>query len=151
MILIKTDLGDIINYRTHWRETLMIFKTLGKEFGHSIMALLNTSGIFRSFSSSSRKPRSMPLLIPSIIWWCKICQQILITIRGIALYVTLCACSKSELGGGNVRKPQKYTSSQQEGSWKLSEMFYARRSLVKRYDTFYKRYRKMSKIVQRSE
>ena len=29
-----------------------------------------------------------------------------------ALYVTLCACSKSELGGGNVRKPQKYTSSQ---------------------------------------
>ena len=31
----------------------------------------------------------------------------------IALYVTLCACSKSELGGGNVRKPQKYTSSQQ--------------------------------------
>ena len=39
----------------------------------------------------------------------------------------------------------------QEGSWKLSEMFYARRSLVKRYDTFYKRYRKMSKIVQRAE
>ena len=29
-----------------------------------------------------------------------------------ALYVTLCACSKSELGGGNVRKPQKYTYSQ---------------------------------------
>ena len=30
----------------------------------------------------------------------------------LALYVTLCACSKSELGGGNVRKPQKYTYSQ---------------------------------------
>ena len=29
-----------------------------------------------------------------------------------SVYVTLCACSKSELGGGNVRKPQKYTSSQ---------------------------------------
>ena len=39
----------------------------------------------------------------------------------------------------------------QEGSWKLSEMFYARSSLVKRDDTFYKRYRKMSKIVQRAE
>ena len=26
--------------------------------------------------------------------------------------MTLCACSKSELGGGNVRKPQKYTYSQ---------------------------------------
>ena len=36
----------------------------------------------------------------------------------LALYVTLCACSKSELGGGNVRKPQKYTSSQQ-GALKL--------------------------------
>ena len=33
-------------------------------------------------------------------------------IFGLALYVTLCACSKSELGGGNVRKPQKYTYSQ---------------------------------------
>ena len=31
-----------------------------------------------------------------------------------SVYVTLCACSKSELGGGNVRKPQKYTYSQQE-------------------------------------
>ena len=29
-----------------------------------------------------------------------------------SVYVTLCACSKSELGGGNVRKPQKYTYSQ---------------------------------------
>ena len=36
-------------------------------------------------------------------------------IFGLALYVTLCACSKSELGGGNVRKPQKYTYSQQSG------------------------------------
>ena len=29
-----------------------------------------------------------------------------------SVYVTLCACSKSELGGGNVRKRQKYTYSQ---------------------------------------
>ena len=29
----------------------------------------------------------------------------------------VCACSKSELGGGNVRKPQKYTSSQQWQWW----------------------------------
>ena len=32
--------------------------------------------------------------------------------RKCSVYVTLCACSKSELGGGNVRKPQKYTYSQ---------------------------------------
>ena len=35
------------------------------------------------------------------------------TVEGnCSVYVTLCACSKSELGGGNVRKPQKYTYSQ---------------------------------------
>merc|ERR1719400_296731 len=34
-----------------------------------------TSGIFRSFSSSSRKPRNMPRLIPSIISsWVRLCS-----------------------------------------------------------------------------
>ena len=39
--------------------------------------------------------------------------QMITILHGCSVYVTLCACSKSELGGGNVRKPQKYTSSQQ--------------------------------------
>ena len=41
-------------------------------------------------------------------------EQVLchLLVRNCSVYVTLCACSKSELGGGNVRKPQKYTYSQ---------------------------------------
>ena len=31
----------------------------------------------------------------------------------------VCACSKTELGGGNVWMPQKYTSSQQFSTWKM--------------------------------
>ena len=56
-----------------------------------------------------------------------------------SVYVTLCACSKSELGGGNVRKRQKYTYSQQTpkmASDKSTQKLQYRRELL--YDTFTK-------------